>query len=158
MTGAGLNQSVTPVTYTSNTNVSTVTASATFAGDANHGSDTGSSTFNITPAAVTATAGTGAWVYNGATETIPACTITGVAFATGLTCANVPATVGPNVSSGTVTPNVTGDTGNFTITPVTGSYSITQAPATLTLGNLAQFYTGSQVAPVTVSRTRWGWP
>src|ERR1019366_9421177 len=149
VTGANLNQAVTPVTYTSNTNVGTVTASATFAGDSNHNSDIGSATFNIIPAAVTATAGSGTWVYNTLTETIPPCTITGVAFATGLTCANIPPSVGPNVTSGTVTPNVTGDTGNFTITPVTGNYSITQALATLTLGNLAQFTTGL-ASPVTV--------
>ena len=156
VTGANLNQAVTPVTYTSNTNVGTVTASATFAGDSNHNSDIGSATFNIIPAAVTATAGSGTWVYNTLTETIPPCTITGVAFATGLTCANIPPSVGPNVTSGTVTPNVTGDTGNFTITPVTGNYSITQALATLTLGNLAQFYTGSPVAPVTVQTSPLG--
>ena len=37
VTGAGgLNQAVTPVTYTNNTNAGTATASATYAGDANH--------------------------------------------------------------------------------------------------------------------------
>jgi len=38
---------VTPVTYTANTNVGTATASATFAGDANHFGDTGSKDFEI---------------------------------------------------------------------------------------------------------------
>jgi hypothetical protein len=39
---------VTPVTYTANTNVGTATASATFAGDANHNGSAGSKTFTIT--------------------------------------------------------------------------------------------------------------
>ena len=76
--------------------------------------------------------------------------MTGVAFTTGLTCTNIPASVGPGVGSQTVTPTVTGDTGNFTISLVTGNGTITQAPESITLGNLAQFYTGSPATPVTV--------
>jgi hypothetical protein len=49
VTGAGgLDHAVTPVTYTANTNVGTATASATFAGDANHNGSAGSKTFTIT--------------------------------------------------------------------------------------------------------------
>src|SRR5207248_2732336 len=41
-TGAGgLNQSVSPVTYTNNLNAGSATAAATYAGDANHDSSTG---------------------------------------------------------------------------------------------------------------------
>ena len=53
VTGAGgLNQAVTPVTYTSNTNVGTAGASATYAGDANHSSSTGTGVFQVTPIAL----------------------------------------------------------------------------------------------------------
>src|SRR4029078_10270417 len=48
VTGAGgLDHAVTPVTYTGNTNAGTASASATFAGDANHDGDTGSKDFTI---------------------------------------------------------------------------------------------------------------
>src|SRR5207245_2858107 len=47
-TGAGgLNVAVTPVTYTSNTNVGTAGASATYGGDANHFGSTGTGGFTI---------------------------------------------------------------------------------------------------------------
>ena len=52
MTGAGgLNQSLT-VTYTDNTNAGTATASATFAGDANHSGSSDPETFTIDQGAV----------------------------------------------------------------------------------------------------------
>src|SRR5206468_2781698 len=55
-TGVGnLNVAVTPVTYTNNTNVGTATASAGFAGDANHDGSTGSNSFEIGKAASTTT-------------------------------------------------------------------------------------------------------
>ncbi len=51
VTGAGdLNQSLT-VTYSNNTNAGTATASASYAGDANHLSGSGSATFTIDKAA-----------------------------------------------------------------------------------------------------------
>src|SRR5207245_9392834 len=51
-TGAGgLNLAVTPVTYTSNTNVGTAGASATYGGDANHFGSTGTGSFAIGTAA-----------------------------------------------------------------------------------------------------------
>jgi hypothetical protein len=48
----GLNQSL-PVTYSNNTNAGIATASASFAGDANHTASSGSATFTITPANAT---------------------------------------------------------------------------------------------------------
>ncbi len=51
-TGAGVlvNATDLPVTYTANTNVGTVTASASWAGDNNHTGNNGSAQFQITPA------------------------------------------------------------------------------------------------------------
>src|ERR1019366_5606980 len=95
VTGAGgLSQPVTPVTYTNNTNAGTATASATYAGDANHAaSTTATANFTISPAPVTATAGSYNAVYDGAAHaTAPACAVTG-AFKGTLTCVNNPATV-----------------------------------------------------------------
>src|SRR5207249_1351256 len=51
----GLNQPVTPVTYTDNTNAGSATAAATYAGDANHDGSTGSSGFTIAKASSTTT-------------------------------------------------------------------------------------------------------
>ena len=48
VTGAGgLNQALTPVTYTNNTNAGTATASASFAGDANHAASSNTANFTI---------------------------------------------------------------------------------------------------------------
>ena len=68
----GLSQTLTP-TYTNNTNAGTATASASFAGDANHAASSNTANFTINPAAVTATAGSFSGVYNGAARTPSAC-------------------------------------------------------------------------------------
>ena len=72
VTGAGgLNQSLT-VSYTNNTNAGTATASASFAGDANHAAGSDSANFTINAAAVTATAGSYTGVYDGSAHaTLP---------------------------------------------------------------------------------------
>jgi hypothetical protein len=156
VSGPGLSTTSLTVNYTSNTNVGTVTASASYPGGTNNSASDGSATFTITPAAITVTAGSGSWVYNASTETLPACTVTGVAFASGVTCTNNPTSVGPAVGSGAVTLlPLGGDTGNFTITQVNGTWSITAEPAMVTLSNLAQFYTGSPL-PVTVTTSPSG--
>ena len=150
----GVTQPVTPVAYTNNINVGTNTAgaSASYAGTTDYGTSTGSATFSITTATVKAMAGSYSGPYTGAAPPIPACTITGVAFATGLTCTDNPTTAGPGVGGPvTVVPDVTGDTGNFTINLVNGSWTITPALETITLGNLSQFFTGSPATPVTES-------
>src|SRR5205807_1567158 len=56
VTGAGgLNQAVTPVTYTNNIDAGSATAAATFAGDANHDPSTGNGGFTITKASSSTT-------------------------------------------------------------------------------------------------------
>ena len=159
VTGADLNQAVTPVTFSNNINVGTATASATFAGDTDHAGSTGSTTFQITTAAVTVTAGSYTGFYTGTSPTIPACQITGVLFATGLTCTNNPTNAGPGLGTNqTVTPQVSGDTSNFTITPVNGSWTISAQPETVNItGGLAQNYNnGNPVAAVTTTTTPLG--
>ena len=148
MTGTGLNQALTP-SYTNNTNVGLATATATYAGTADYAPATGSATFTINPASVTATAGNLTGVYSGFAQSPSACVISG-AYAVGVTCTDSPASVGPGIGSGVVTPSVSG-AGNFAVTNVNGAWSISPLVATITLGNLAQFYTGSPATPVTVT-------
>ena len=74
----GLNQNLTPaISYSPNTNVGTVTVTVSFAGDTNHTGSSNTTTFAISPVAVTALAGSDTWVYNASTETLPACTLVG---------------------------------------------------------------------------------
>src|SRR5665213_3234992 len=151
----GLNQTLT-VNYTSNTNVGTVTASASYAGDTNHTGSSNTVTFAISPVAVTAVAGTYTFAYNGSTETLPACTVTG-AYTVGLSCVFNPATVGPDVNSGTVTPVVSGGSANFNITTVPGTWSITQATSTVNVSCPSSVvYTGSAQTPCTATVTGVG--
>ena len=127
----GLNESV-PMTYSNNVNAGTATASATYAESTNHLGSSDSKTFEILKAPVTATAGGGSAIYNGSAKTPSACTVAG-SYTGDLTCANNPATVGPNAGTYPVAPVVSG-TGlsNFAITSVNGSYTINKAPLTIT--------------------------
>jgi hypothetical protein len=141
----------------------TVTATNISLGGANAGNYTLSSTSatttaSITPAPVTATAGSYSGAYDGSSHApAPACAVTGT-YTGDLACTNTPASVGPDVSSGTVTPNVTG-TGltNFTITPVNGTFSITQTTSTVTVSCPASVtYNGVAQTPCTASVTGAG--
>ena len=73
--------------------------------DTNYQNGTALGTLTINQAQVTATAGNYSWVYDGSTETFPACSLAG-AYTTGLTCTDSPASVGPNVSSGYMPPRL----------------------------------------------------
>jgi hypothetical protein len=105
--------------------------------------------FTINKAPVTATAGSGSGTYNGSTQTPSACAVTG-AYTGNLTCANNPASVGPDFGTTTIVPVVSG-TGlaNFDITPVNGSYTINKAPVTATAGSGSGTYNGSTQTPST---------
>ena len=155
VTGAGgLSQTLT-VTYTNNTNADTATATANFAGDTNHTASTGSKTFTISDATVTATAGSFSGVYNGAAQTPSACLITG-AYTVGVSCTNNPASVGPAVGTGTITPTVTGAS-NFSVTLVDGAWSITKATVTVTVSCPASVvYNGAAQTPCTANVTGAG--
>lgn len=137
------------ITYTGDcANVgSTCTATASYAGDTNHTPSSATASVTITPAPVTATAGGGSGAYNGVAQAPSACVVSG-AYTGDLTCANTPATVGPNVGSTTIAPAVSG-TGqaNFTITPITGAYTITPATVTATAGSGTSVYNAATQTP-----------
>jgi hypothetical protein len=140
----GLSQSVS-VTYSANTIAGTATASATFVGDANHTSSTKSTTFAITPALLTVTAGSYMGVYDGASHNVSSCIIS--ANPDGLTCTNNPGTVGPDFGSDTVTPVISGSTSNYTVAKNNGSWSITAKPLTITAGSYSGTYNGVVHSP-----------
>jgi hypothetical protein len=104
-----------------------------FTGTANYNS-IGNTTITdqIDKAPVTATAGSGSNVYDAATHSPSGCMVTG-AYKGDLTCANDPASVGPNAGTYPINPVVSG-TGlsNFEITSVPGSYTISKAPTVIT--------------------------
>lgn len=157
-TGAGgLNVLLTPVNYTNNINAGAATASATYGGDANHTASGDSKTFDINQAPVTITGGGGTAVYDGSVKTPSACVVTG-AYKGDLTCANNPASVGPDVSTTVIVPVIAG-TGltNFDITSVNGSASITQATSSTVIACPASVvYNGAAQTPCTVAVTGAG--
>src|SRR5947208_12973190 len=129
-TGAGgLNVGVTPVTYTSNTNVGTASASATYGGDANHLGSTGTGSFSIGQAAPTTTGSCpgGPYTYDGTAHTPCSATVTG---AGGLSLAPTPSYSG-NTNAGTATASYTfsGDA-NHTRSSDSKTFTIGQASAT----------------------------
>ena len=103
--------------------------------------------FTIGRAAVTAMAGSGSGTYNGAPQSPTACAVSGP-FTGDLSCANSPATVGPNAGTTTISPLMSGTgLGNFTITVLNGSYTISQAHVTATAGSGSGTYNGSTQSP-----------
>src|SRR5204863_353766 len=152
-TGSGTcSDNLTPViTYSPGpgapVNFGTTSFTVTCSGD-NYVTGTATGSIVVSKAAVTATAGSGSSTYDGNTHAPSACAVTG-AFTGNLTCANSPASVGPNVGTTTITPTVSGgDAANFDITLVTGSYTISPRQATATAidgGGVynGQAYTGS---------------
>ncbi|MBO0727366.1 MAG: alkaline phosphatase D family protein, partial [Blastocatellia bacterium] len=88
-----------------------------------------SRTFSIARAQVTATAGSGASIYDGFTKAPSSCVVTGP-YVGGLQCVNSPASVGPDAGKTLIIPVVSGDTlSNFDITLVNGSYTISSLRA-----------------------------
>ncbi|MGI9101273.1 MAG: PxKF domain-containing protein, partial [Terriglobales bacterium] len=99
--------------------------------------------YAITPAPVTATAGSYSGVYDALAHSPSACVITG-AYTGDLTCANTPSPLGPDVGSGAVTPQVSG-TGlsNFAVSKTNGAYSITKANAIINVTPYNVIFDGS---------------
>jgi hypothetical protein len=145
VTGAGgLNQTVTPVTYADNINAGSATARATFAGDANHDSSTGSSGFTIAKASSTTAVNCPAsQTYSGAAIEPCSATVTG----TGGLNQSVAVSYTSNTNVGTATANATfdgdanhaGSTGNATFT-------ITKATPTITWSNPADIVYGTALS------------
>jgi hypothetical protein len=134
----GLNQAVTPVTYTNNTNVGTATGSASFTGDANHSASNASATFEITPApSATVVTCPVTVVYNGVAQTVCTANVTGVG---GLDHA-VTVTYASNTNVGTATASAAfGGDDNHTASNAQTTFTITAAPATVTAGSATKVY------------------
>ena len=108
--------------------------------DYNITSDNGA--FSITPLAVTVTGGSYSGTYDGDPHVPSGCKST---YA-GVSCANDPASLGPDVSSGAIAPVpsiVTGIAADYVITKENGSWSITPLAVTLTAGGYSSVYDGS---------------
>jgi hypothetical protein len=102
--------------------------------------------YSITPLAVTITGGSYSGVYDGNAHAPSAC----ASGYPGVACANTPASVGPDVSSGPVVPVasiVTGIPADYTISPTNGSWSITPLAVSIMAGSYSGVYDGSPHAP-----------
>lgn len=118
------------------------TAYWTFSGGTNYNDQNGSVDIVINKAPVTATAGSGSSTYDGAAHSPSACVVTGD-YTGDLTCANDPASVGPNAGTYTISPVVNGTgLGNFEITSVNGSYTINKADPLCTVTGYNVVYDG----------------
>jgi Bacterial Ig-like domain (group 3)/MBG domain (YGX type)/Bacterial Ig-like domain (group 2) len=120
----------------------------------NYTVSTNGTTGIINPAPVTAAAGSYSGIYNGASQSPSACAVTPNApntYTGSLTCTNNPASVGPNVGSGTVTPvpavGANNSLTNYAIASVNGSWNIAQAPVTATAGTYSGTYNAATQSP-----------
>src|SRR5216117_1107795 len=136
----GLNVAVTPVSYSSNTNVGTASASATYGGDANHLGSTGTGSFSISQAASTTTVScpVGPHTYDGTAHTPCSATVTGVGS---LSLTPTPNYSG-NTNAGTATASYTfpGDA-NHTGSSDSKTFTIGQASSTTVVSFEAGPYT-----------------
>ncbi len=145
----GLSQPV-PVTYARNTNVGTATANASFAGDSNYASSTGSATFLIGKAASVTTVRCADATYTGAA--IESCTasvagIGGLNQVLGVSYAN-------NRDAGTATANASfaGDS-NYAGSNASATFVIGKAASTTTVRCADATYTGAAIESCTASVT-----
>jgi hypothetical protein len=167
VTGAGgLNQSLT-VSYTNNVNAGTATASASFAGDANHEASSNSANFTIdkAPSVTTVTCGAGPFTYTGSALTPCSAAVTG---AGGLNQSLlVSYTDNTNAGTATASASFAGDdnhlgnsgTATFTIDKALSTTTVT-CPASVTYDGNAQTPCSATVtgagelsSPLTVSYT-----
>jgi hypothetical protein len=132
VTGAGGLDSNLGVSYADNVNTGTATASASYAGDANHFGDSSSSAFAITKAAsaVTVTCTAGPFTYSGSAQTPCSAKATG---AGGLD-ATLPVTYADNVDAGTATASAAyGGDGNHTGNSDAKTFTIGKATPTVSV-------------------------
>jgi hypothetical protein len=155
VTGAGgLSQTLT-VSYSNNTNAGTASASASYAGDANHKSSSDSKNFTIDKApSTTAVTCTASVTYDGTAQTPCTAKVTGVG---GL---NQSLTVGytNNTNAGTASASASyaGDA-NHTDSSNSQTFTIAKATSTTTVTCPASVtYTGSPVTPCTAAVTGAG--
>jgi hypothetical protein len=126
-TGDGLVGSLTPG-YSGNTNVGTATASATYAGDANHEGNSNSATFVINKATATVTSGSMTQTYTGSPLTPSATTVPA-----GLT---IDWTNAPQTNAGSYAVTATVNDANYEGS-ASGTFTISKAGQTITFGALA---------------------
>ena len=152
-TSDGLSGPLTP-TYSNNTNVGTATASATYAGDANHAGNTNSANFTISQATstVTVTCPAAPLPYTGSAQT--PCTAS-YTTSDGLSGPLTP-TYSNNTNAGTATANAVyaGDV-NHAGSNNSATFTISQTTSSVTVicPVVAQPYTGSAQTPCTASYT-----
>ena len=130
----GLSQALT-VTYTNNINAGTATASATFAGDANHNGSSDSKSFNIEKAAsITVVTCPASVVYNGGAQTPCTAAVSGVGSLNQALTVNY----SDNINAGTATASATfagdanhngsSDSKSFTIEKASSTTVVTFEP------------------------------
>ena len=100
-----------------------------FVGNGNYNDKQGTVDNRISKARVTATAGSGSAVFDGAVKTVPNCTVTGPGYLGDLSCVNDQPSVGPDAGTFNVGSIVAG-TGlaNFDIAKIDGEFTIEKAP------------------------------
>ena len=148
VTGAGgLSQSVM-VSYTNNVNAGTASASATFAGDANHTGSSDAKTFSIAPATSTTTVSCPASVtYTGVAQTPCTASVTG---AGGLSLAPAPTYAG-NINAGLASASYSyGGDANHTGSSASANFAIAKAVLTAKADNQSRVY-GDPNPPLTAS-------
>jgi hypothetical protein len=134
------------VSYSDNTNAGTATASASFAGDANHTGSSGSTTFTIQKAASTTVVSCPASVtYNGSAQTPCTASVTG---AGGLSSTPSPAYSG-NTNAGTAAASYTfaGDA-NHTGSSDSKNFSINRRNVTASISAADKTYDGTVAATI----------
>jgi hypothetical protein len=138
----GLNQAVTPVTYTNNTDAGTATASASYAGTANYNASSDTENFTIGKADTTTTITcTGApFTYNGSAHTPCSAVVTGPG---GL---SQPLTVNytNNTDAGTATASASyAGNGNYNASSDSKTFTIQKADATIDVQGYTGVYDGN---------------
>ncbi len=157
-TGAGGLDEALQVTYGDNTDAGTATASASYAGDANHDGSSADTTFTIAkaPTSTAVTCPAGPYVYTGSAIT-PDCTAT-TTGAGGLSV-HPAVTLSGNTNAGTATASAS-YAGGDNHQPSTGSttFTIAKAPTTVLVTCAAGpfVYTGSPFTPCSATVTGAG--
>ena len=138
VTGAGgLSQSLT-VNYTNNINAGTATASATFAGNANHTGSRDTKTFTIEKAVTvtTVSCGAGPFIFDGSPQTPCSATVTGPGGLNQVLTVNYT----DNVNAGTATASASyAETANYKGSSDTKNFTIDKADSTTELSGTGTF-------------------
>lgn len=150
----GLNEPLT-VSYTNNVNAGTASASASFAGDANHNDSNDSKNFTIEKAATvtTVTCGAGPFIYNGNPHTPCSASVSGPGLNESLTVNYT-----NNVNAGTATASASyAESANYLGSTGTKDFTIEKAASVTTVTCPASInYNGSAQTPCSATATGAG--